>query len=197
MSQFKQIHTITMKHLFLILLASIICFSVQGQNEESPIAGRKIITGSFNGNFRDQDNFNQSNINTSILIGKIKDNNTYIAFGGNFNYSSVDNNGIDNSTGLIGPAIESGKFVKLIDKLYLAPRIGGSFGVSIGDTSGFSANFYATPLRFMYNFTDKFFLTAGFAGAFVNFSNIDDVTNVNINGSLGNTASIGAFFTFK
>ena len=83
---FKQIHTITMKHLFLILFASIVCFSVQGQNEneESPLAGRRIVSGSFNGNFRDQDNFNQSNINANILIGKIKDNNTYIAFGGNW-----------------------------------------------------------------------------------------------------------------
>lgn len=186
-----------MKHLILILLASVICFSVQGQDEEPQLAGRKIITGSFNGNFRDQENFSQTNINTNILVGKIRENNTYLAFGGNFSYSSVDNNGAQNSTGLIGPAIESGKFVKLVDKLYLAPRIGGSIGFAFGDNSGFAANFYVSPVRFMYHFTDRFFLTAGFGGASANFNNTNDATSLNITGSLANSGSIGAFFTFK
>ena len=186
-----------MKNLILILLTSIICFSVQGQNEEPELSGRKIITGSFNGSFRDQDNFNQSNINTNILIGKIRENNTYIAFGGNLTYSSVEANDVESTSGLVGPAIESGKFIKLVDKLYLAPRIGGSLGIAFGDSSGFSANFYFSPVRFMYHFTDRFFLTAGFGGASASFINNDDFSSLNITGSLSNTGSIGAFFTFK
>lgn len=184
-----------MKLLLLLVSVCLFCLTVKAQNTSPDLAGRKIITGSFNVNYRDQSGFSQTNASVNLLVGKIKANNTYLAFGGTFNYAT--DNVANPASGTIGPAIESGKFIKLIDKLYLTPRIGGSFGIAYGDSSGFYANIYASPIRFLYHFTDKFFLTAGFGGASISYSDIDDTTNFNVNGSLTNTADIGAFLTFK
>jgi len=71
------------------------------------LAGRKILNGSFNANYRNQEDFNQGSINTRILIGKIREDNTYLALGGSFNYSATNQR--DSGVGSIDPAFESGK----------------------------------------------------------------------------------------
>jgi len=85
----------------------------------------------------------------------------------------------------------------LVDKLYLVPSFGGSFGVNIGEVSGLNLNVFAAPLNFMYHVTENLLLSAGFGRATFNYNKTEDFQSFTLNGSLTNNAAFGVFYTFK
>jgi hypothetical protein len=187
------------KKLVLVSVLLIFCSKVFCQD----LVGRKIINGSINTTLVFQNNNYYSNfadVNVFLLYGKIKEDNTYWSFGGSLNVSSANNN--ESSSTMIGPSFERGKFVKIIDKLYLAPYLGGTVQAIIGtngrtDSNGINLEFYASPLRFMYQLNDKFLLTAGFGRAEVGLNAKGSTTVISLNGSLNNNSGFGVFYTFK
>ncbi len=172
----------------LFLLVSLTTF---GQD----LAGRKIINGALSANIISESGQTVTSFGGSLLYGKIKSDNTYWAYGGGINVLS--NIAKSPNMVMVGPAIERGKFVKMIDKLYLAPYIGGSVKGVFGDVNGFNMNAYASPLRFMYHITNHFMVSAGFGSASLQFNSLKGTTVINLNGSLTNNTSFGVFYTFK
>jgi|GEM_PF-1260950 len=182
-----------MKTLTISFLLLVSCLSLQAQD----LAGRKIIQGSVGVNVTSGESPYQNNYSASLLYGKIRANNTYLAWGGSFSgYTTHYNN---SSTGYyrLGPAVEFGKFIPLVDRLYLSPYLGGSVQANFGDSEGVSAGAYASPLRFMYNFSNHFMLSANFGSASLTFNRISKVTQFTLNGSLTNYTGFGVFYTFK
>jgi hypothetical protein len=181
----------TMKSILILTLFTLLFSSAIAQNLE----GRKIINGTLNLTNVSGNGIQTLNIASNVLFGKIKKDNTYWAFGGNLNVVSVENS--SPNIVMLGPAIERGKFVKIIDKLYIAPYFGGNTSLVFGKLTGFNIGVYASPLRFMYHFTDKFMLSAGFGSANLNFNRMAGITTLNIGASLTNNSSFGVFYTFK
>ncbi|MER0441686.1 hypothetical protein [Emticicia sp. W12TSBA100-4] len=179
------------KHNILAGLFLLLSLTTFGQD----LAGRKIINGSLSANIISGSGQTITAFGGSLLYGKIKNDNTYWAYGGSINVLS----NIEESPNMVmvGPAIERGKFVKIIDKLYLAPYIGGSVKGVFGDINGFNVNAYASPLRFMYHITNQFMVSAGFGSASLQFNRLERTTVVNLNGSLTNNTNFGVFYTFK
>lgn len=180
-----------MKKNLIIAICSLFFTSTMAQSLE----GRKIINGSLNLTNVSGNGIQTLNLASNVLFGKIKNDNTYWAFGGNFSIVSVEN-ASPNIT-MVGPSIERGKFVKIIDKLYLAPYFGVNSSIIFGKLSGFNLGAYASPLRFMYHFTDKFMLSAGFGSANIHTTRLGGITTLNIGASLTNNSSFGVFYTFK
>jgi hypothetical protein len=181
------------------LLTILICFILAPQLYAQDLAGRRIINGSFNFshvNTHQSLYSANSNLNTSVLIGKIASDNTYWAFGGKLSIIEAENR-FRNYAFFMGPAVERGKFISLVDKLYLAPYFGGNLNAVFGNDSGVDFGVYASPLRFAYLLKDRFFLTAGFGSASARATFMGYYTNVNINASLTNNSSFGVFYTFK
>ncbi|UBM58048.1 hypothetical protein LAG90_14670 [Marinilongibacter aquaticus] len=180
-----------MKKYTLLLITFLICQFSYGQD----LPGSKIINANLNINLTTLNsdyinNYNQ--VQASILYGKVKENNKYLAFGGTFNYLNQSNGQYE-----IGPAVQFGKFLPIIEKLYLAPYIGGSVLVQAGNVSGLSVQASASPLRFMYHLKTHFLLTASFGSANMNFQTNDLYTAFNLNAALSNNAAFGVFYTFK
>jgi hypothetical protein len=181
-----------MKHTFCFIL---LYFSFHFANAQD-LAGRKIVNGNLSAQIISQGkNYGSTTtINTSLLFGKIKKDNTYWAFGGNF--SIIPSSSVNNYIS-VGPSIERGKFVPLIDKLYLAPYLGGSAAGVFGDLTGVNLHLYASPIRFMYHFKENLMFTAGFGLANIDYSNIGSVSILSINASLNNNSGFGIFYTFE
>lgn len=179
------------KHNILASLFFLLSLTTFGQD----LAGRKIINGSLSASFISSSSLTATTIGSSLLYGKIKSDNTYWAYGGSF-YILSNLEGKSNMV-MVGPAIERGKFVKIIDKLYLAPYIGGSAQGVFGNIGGFNLNIYASPLRFMYPITNHFMISAGFGSANLLFNKTKDATIINLNASLTNNTNFGVFYTFK
>ncbi len=159
------------------------------------LVGRKIINANLNLNAVFAEGTRNSSYSASVLFGKVKSNHTYLAFG-----AVLDNIFIQNYERDIvnfGPAVEYGKFVKLVDKFYLAPVVGGSVQGVFGDTPGVRVNAYAVPIRVMYDFSNRFMLSASFGSANLNTILMKRYTSINLNGSLTNNSSFGVFYTFK
>ncbi|WP_367913899.1 hypothetical protein [Leadbetterella sp. DM7] len=182
-----------MKTLTISFLLLVSCLSLQAQD----LAGRKIIRGSLGINVNSGETATNNTYDASLLYGKIRANNTYLAWGGHFTGSTQEYNNITNQTFRVGPAVEFGKFIPLVERFYLAPNFGGTAQAAFGDSKGVYIGAYVTPLRFMYNFSNHFMLTAslGYAGA--SFSRIAEITQFSLSGSLANNTSFGVFYTFK
>lgn len=163
------------------------------------LAGRKIIQGSFGLNINSFETTSRKNYSASLLYGKIRENNTYLAWGGSFNGATNKNvpNNEDNQNFQLGPAVEFGKFIPLVDRFYLAPQIGGSAQGAFGSMKGVYINAYASPLRFMYHFSNNFMMSASFGAAGLKFSRIEKTTQFSLSGSLTNSTGFGVFYTFK
>lgn len=163
------------------------------------LAGRKIIQGSFSVNINSTKTSHLNSYDASLRFGKIKPNNTYIAWGGNFNGTSSDSE--FNSVGVeqfkLGPSFDFGKFIPLVDRFYLAPHFGGTVQAVFGNSKGVAVGAYAVPLRFLYNFSNHFMFSASLGSANLNFSRIEKATNLSLNGSLNNNTGFGVFYTFK
>jgi hypothetical protein len=175
--------------LTLLLFALLISTASFAQD----LAGRKIINGNVNFSLMDNEVYTATNYEISILAGKIKPNLTYLAWG-----ASLTGNHVSGTQYFsLGPAVEYGKFIPLVDRFYLAPTVGGNISATFGDTEGFGARVYATPLRFMYHFGQNFMLTGSFGAASASYSKIGKITNAGLNASLNNQTSFGVYYTFK
>ncbi|MCD8539455.1 MAG: hypothetical protein LRY55_06565 [Leadbetterella sp.] len=117
--------------------------------------------------------------------------------GRQFTGSTQESNNISSQSFRLGPAVQFGKFIPLVDRFYLAPYIDGTLGAVFGDSKGVYLNASASPLRFMYNFSNHFMLSASLGSAGINFNRSDEVTNISLNGSLTNNTNFGVFYTFK
>ncbi|WP_341227841.1 hypothetical protein [uncultured Arcticibacterium sp.] len=179
-----------MKHFFFF--ASLILVSHLAHAQD--LAGRKIVNGNLNAQVISGSNNDFTSISSSLLFGKIKSDNTYWAFGGKF--ALYPTNTFNNSVS-IGPSVERGKFIPLVDDLYLAPYIGGSVSAIFGNTDGANINLYATPIRFMYHFKENLMLTAGFGFGNIDYTINNSVSTLSINASLNNNSGFGIFYTFK
>lgn len=185
-----------MKKLAVVVLL-FVTYASFGQD----LVGRKIINGNVYLNLTSISQNSFYDFNTSFLGGKIKSDLSYWAFGGQvIGRSNGIQNNPQNYTG-IGPAVQRGKFINLIDKLYLAPYGGANLSLLFGTGSKFSKgiNFGAAivPIRFMYNFNEKFLLAASFGELALNLKQFNGEVNVILNGNLNNSSSIGVFYTFK
>lgn len=182
-----------MKKLAFLLLA-FITFNASAQD----LVGRKIIQGNFRLFMNSTKTYDHTEYNVELRMGKIKPNNTYWAVGGTLSgTNSTSIAPVTTNQFLIGPSVEYGKFVSLVDKLYLAPAFGGSVQGIFGDFSGVRVEAYATPLRFMYHISNNFMLNASLGSASLMFNRMGEVTQLNLNGSLSNSGGFGVFYTFK
>lgn len=186
-----------MKKLILLFTLIISVLNVKAQE----LAGRKIIQGSINFTLISTEQQLNSIGNFGLSYGKIKENNSYIAWGGalSIHTSKLENSAqnLDYSQFQLGPTVEFGKFVSLVDRFYLAPYIGGAVQGIFGTASGIQLNAYATPLRFLYNFSNHFMLSATVGSASMQFQRTDLQTSFSLTGSLTNHTGFGVFYTFK
>lgn len=182
----------TLTTSFLLLFSYL---SIQAQE----LAGRKIIQGALRVSITSTDIQTNNAYNASLLYGEIRENNTYLAWGGSFsgNTQQYDDQNINNQSFQVGPAVEFGKFIPLVDRFYLAPSLGGTVLGNFGDTKGVYISANAYPLRFLYHFSNNFMLSASMGSAGISFSQISKITHFSLNGSLSNTSSFGVFYTFK
>ncbi len=179
-------------------------------------AGKRIYNGNLSLNLSGQTlspSTSRTNLilNATFLTGKIRDNNTYTAFGFNFGVvSSKDSqssttsfNKNSNSTFNIGPAIQFGKFVKVFDKFYFAPNttLGASyiFGSIESQTtnrssSGFSGRINISPLNFVYQIQNNFLLSMNLGGFGINYSYIGtSQNNPNSSGTTLNSSDTNVY----
>jgi hypothetical protein len=173
--------------LFLVML----CCYFQSSAQDL-LVGRKVLNASLYVDIF-EDN---ASVSTTVLIGKIRPSLSYWAFGGQFQLAKV---GQSSAIG-IGPAVEHGKFVKIIDKFYFAPYFGGSltgFFRDSGDTGSLLLGVYAVPTRFMYQFSERFLLNASFGSANLTTGVVNDAFLLKLSSAWTNNSSFGVFYTFK
>ena len=134
-------------------------------------------------------------LNSTFLTGKVRENNTYTAFGFNLGIQSSQNpqssntgviDNYSNSTHTVGPAIQFGKFVKVFDKFYFAPNttLGASYIFGSNDTptskrslSRFSGGLNISPLNFVYQVQNNFLLSMNLGGFGLSYSYIGSKSN--------------------
>jgi hypothetical protein len=181
-----------------LLIAALMLLATLSNAQD--LAGRKIINGNLGMTLLFGNGNSTIGLNADLLYGKIKPNLTYMAFGGTVQSipSGTDINGKTINLTSVGPSIQKGKFIKILDKLYLAPYIGGNASiVFVADEIGGKISAEAVPIRFMYHFTDKFMLSASFGSASFNAQHVSQITAINLSGSLSNNSGFGVFYTFK
>lgn len=178
-----------------ILLSASFLFVVSLTTTAQDLVGRKIVNANLFLNATFNNGERVSTYTTTILTGKVKSDNTYWAFGAVLDNMNIQNS--DNSLVNFGPAVEYGKFVKLVDKFYMAPVVGGSIQGVFGDIPGIKTNIYAIPIRVMYDFSNHFMLSASFGSVNLSTISVQGFTNINLSGSLTNNSSFGVFYTFK
>jgi len=186
-------HIIKMNPRILCSAFFLLLFTITTSAQD--LVGRKIVNANLYLNAVFADGSRNSSYTGSVLFGKVKSDNTYLAFGAVLDNMFIQN--YENDMVNFGPAIEYGKFVKLVDKFYIAPVVGGSIQGVFGDTPGVKANIYAVPIRIMYDFTNHFMLSASFGSVNLSTISVKRFTNINLSGSLTNNSSFGVFYTFK
>jgi hypothetical protein len=159
------------------------------------LVGRKIVNANLYLNAVFADGASNSSYSASVLYGKVRPNNTYLAFGGVLDNIFIQN--YERNIVNFGPAVEYGKFVKLVDKFYMAPVVGGSIQGVFGDTPGVRSNIYAVPIRIMYDFSNRLMLSTSFGSVNLTTIAMQRYTSINLNGFLTNNSSFGVFYTFN
>jgi hypothetical protein len=181
---------------------ALFCFSIITLSAQD-FAGKRIYNGNLALNLRGGTTPPQNSqsilaLSSTFLTGKIRENNTYTAFGFNFAVTSSKDSQVSSlsvekyssSTYNIGPAIQFGKFVKVFDKFYFAPNttIGASYIFGSGETpstksstNGFSGRVGVSPLNFVYQIQNNFLLSMNLGGFGVNYiytgSRLDNTNN--------------------
>jgi len=217
----------------VILTLSIFCLPIVSLFSQN-LAGKRIINGNFSMNFNNvstqgnavlasakNSNFT---LNASFLTGKVRENNTYTAYGFEVSANSrttplTSGSNIVNATSSlysIGPAIQFGKFIKVFDQFYYAPNstfsVSGTFGSSETSnssspslsTGGFGAKANISPLNFIYQVNNNILLSMnlGSAGLTYNYSKSSSdnfsmtTNNLSVYGSVTNFSGIGAYYLF-
>ena len=186
----------------IIIIFALFCLSITSLFAQE-FAGKRIYNGNLSLSLSGttlSPQISRTNLilNSTFLTGKIRENNTYTAFGFSLGIVSSQNpqlSGIgvvdnySNSTYTIGPAIQFGKFVKVFDKFYFAPNttIGASYIFGSSDTptskrssSGFNGRLNISPLNFVYQIQNNFLLSINLGGFGLSYSYIgskSDTTN--------------------
>lgn len=209
----------------IIITFALLCLGITSLFAQE-FAGKRIYNGNLSvllaGNSSTSNSSNTTLIlSTSFLTGKIRANNTYTAYGFNFGVTSstspLSSGGITkdytNSTYIVGPVIQFGKFVKVFDQFYFAPNttlnISGIFGStespnSTGKIGGFGAGINVSPLNFVYQVKENFLLSIGVGRIGIDYStrtttvNSNDTRNymLSVNGNITNFSTLGAYYLF-
>lgn len=184
-----------MKNCILLFTVMFAFSGVYAQD----LAGRKIVQGSVSINMISGEGGSTNFYDISLRYGKIRENNTYLAWGGSFsgNTNTSTSNNIRFNQYLLGPSAEFGKFIPIVDKFYLAPYLGGTLQGAFGDEFGGRIAAYVVPIRFIYNLSNNFMLSSSFGSASMNFSKIGKNTQFSLSGNLTNNSGFGVFYTFK
>jgi hypothetical protein len=209
----------------IIIIFALLCLGITSLFAQE-FAGKRIYNGNLSvllaGNSSTSNSSNTTLIlSTSFLTGKIRANNTYTAYGFNFGVTSstspLSSGGVTkdytNSTYIVGPVIQFGKFVKIFDQFYFAPNttlnISGIFGStespnSTGKIGGFSAGINVSPLNFVYQVKENFLLSIGVGRIGIDYSTrtttLNSIDNRNyilsVNGNITNFSTLGAYYLF-
>ena len=216
-----------MKKIIITSAFFVLSFaSVFSQN----LAGKRIISGNLSVNLislsNEPKNVASSPTSNSVftlgatfLSGKVRENNTYTAYGFNVNtsISSNEGNGTTKSQSYsLGPVIQFGKFIKVFDQFYFAPNsnfgVLGSFGSSSttgspnsdSNLSGFGLRANISPLNFIYQVKDNLLLSMNLGSAGINYAysrssnqnSNSTISNLSVYGSVSNFSGIGAYYLF-
>ena len=214
-----------MKKIIITSALFVLSFtSVFSQN----LAGKRIISGNLSVNLISLNNEPKNvassptsnsafTLGATFLSGKVRENNTYTAYGFNVNLTSNNDNRISKSQYYsLGPVIQFGKFIKVFDQFYFAPNsnfgVLGSFGSSSttgspnsdSDLSGFGLRANISPLNFIYQVKDNLLLSMNLGSAGINYaysrsSNQNSnniISSLSVYGSVSNFSGIGAYYLF-
>jgi hypothetical protein len=213
------------KITFTLTLFFVVYISTFGQN----FTGKRIYNGNLGLNLRGSSTSPQVSqstlsLNSTFLTGKIRENDTYTAFGFNFGITStVDSrelvagvvNENTNSIYNLGPAIQAGKFVKVFDKFYFAPNttVAASYIFGSGESStsktsvnGFNGRINVAPLNFVYQIQNNLLLSMNLGGFGISYSytgitpqskGTTGVTNVNARASTYDLSVYGSVTNFS
>ena len=194
------------------------------------LAGKRIISGNLSLNLASLSNEPKNStagsttnsnfaLGATFLSGKVRENNTYTAYGFNVNITSSGSDGnraTKSQSYSLGPAIQFGKFIKVFDQFYFAPNsnfgVLGSFGSSTitgspnsdSDLSGFGLRANISPLNFIYQVKDNLLLSMNLGSAGINYAynrtsnqnSNNTISNLNVYGSVSNFSGIGAYYLF-
>lgn len=206
-----------MKTVILTLTILLICtYNLLSQD----FAGKRVYNGTLTLTF-DQNRmvYKSSNsvysmtnamLNASFMVGKVKQNNAYTAYGFSLGVKFTEASGTTQY--YLGPVIQFGKFIKIFDQFYFSPKstfsLAGVYGTkeSVSNLSdkGFTLGVDLAPLSFVYRVNEKVMLNMSLGQFALNYAYLNSSNdyfsqtshNLNINGNLSNYTSLGMFYLF-
>lgn len=209
-----------MKKILLITVLFCCTYSFLSAQD---LEGKKIYSGNLSLSFTND--FYESKLSTAtlknsylttnlnFLTGRIKKNNTYIAYGITLGIRSQieDENTFKQYT--LGPAIQLGKFVKVFNQFYIAPKstfsLAGLWGTSVNNTlessiSGATAGVNLSPLNFVYQVKNNLMLNLSLGQLDLGYTYFhadnDNYTqnshSLNVSGNISNYTGFGVLYLF-
>ncbi len=206
----------------LLLIAALFCCNISFLSAQD-LEGKKIYSGNISLSFTND--FYESKLSTAtlknsylttnlnFLSGRIKKNNSYIAYGATLGIRSQieDENSFKQYS--LGPAVQLGKFVKVFNQFYLAPKstfsLAGVWGSSVSDNlesiiSGATAGVNVSPLNFVYQVKNNLMLNLSLGQLDLTYSYFradnDNYTqnshDLNITGNISNYTGFGVLYLF-
>jgi carbohydrate-selective porin OprB len=205
-----------------LLIAALLCCNISFLSAQD-LEGKKIYSGNISLSFTND--FYESKLSTAtlknsylttnlnFLTGRIKKNNSYIAYGATLGIRSQieDENTFKQYS--LGPAVQLGKFVKVFNQFYLAPKstfsLAGVWGSSVSDNlesiiSGATAGINVSPLNFVYQVKNNLMLNLSLGQLDLTYSYFradnDNYTQnsheLNITGNISNYTGFGVLYLF-
>lgn len=206
----------------ILLIAALFCCNISFLSAQD-LEGKKIYSGNISLSFTN-DHYDSKlssatltnsylNSNFSFLTGRIKKNNSYIAYGitlGVRNQKEDENNFKQYS---LGPMVQLGKFVKVFNQFYIAPKstfsLAGVWGSNINNglessISGATAGVNLSPLNFVYQVKNNLMLNLSLGQLDLTYSYFhatnDNYTqnshNLNVTGNISNYTGFGVLYLF-
>lgn len=205
-----------------LLIAALLCCNISFLSAQD-LEGKKIYSGNISLSFTND--FYESKLSTAtlknsylttnlnFLTGRIKKNNSYIAYGATLGIRSQieDENTFKQYS--LGPAVQLGKFVKVFNQFYLAPKstfsLAGVWGSSVSDNlesiiSGATAGINVSPLNFVYQVKNNLMLNLSLGQLDLTYSYFradnDNYTqnshDLNVTGNISNYTGFGVLYLF-
>ncbi|MEA5427288.1 hypothetical protein [Arcicella lustrica] len=153
-----------------------------------------------------------TNVSISFLAGKIRKNNSYVAYGFVLGGHSLNQVTSFSQQISLGPAVQVGKFIKIFDQFYFAPKSNFTLAGVIGKTEsseilnnkGINTSIDFSPLSFVYQIKDKIMLNMSLGQFALNYTYLNSSNDffsqnshsLDINGNLSNYTSLGMFYLF-
>jgi hypothetical protein len=206
----------------ILLITALLCLNVSFVFAQD-LEGKKIYSGniSINLNTNHFDSklssatLSNSSLssNFSFLSGKIKKNNTYVAYGVNIGISTQSENENNFKQYSVGPVVQFGKFVKVFNQFYIAPKstfsLAGIWGSSHSNNlessiGGASVGVNIAPLNFVYQIKSQLMLSLSLGQLNLDYSylhadNTDytqDSHTLNATGNISNYTGFGVLYLF-